>query len=84
MEGILVLGIGLGNAAGIELFRDHGFTPVYILSMIVATISLMITVFLYYDEDPRDELKVIIRYSQNGYFATILLKLMALDQRLQI
>ena len=66
MEGILVLGIGLGNAAGIELFRDYGFTPVYILSMIVATISLMITVFLYYDEDPRDELKVIIKYSQIG------------------
>ena len=58
MEGIFVLGIGLGNTAGIEIFRDHGFSPVYILSMIVATMSLIITVNWYYDEDPRYNFKV--------------------------
>ena len=56
IEGIIVLGIGLGNAAGQTLFLDHGFTPVYILSMIVAMISLATSIFLFYDEDPTIEI----------------------------
>ena len=57
IEGIIVLGIGLGNAAGHTLFLDHGFTPVYILSMIVAIMSLATSIFLFYDEDPTIEIK---------------------------
>ena len=58
IEGIIVLGIGLGNAAGQTLFLDHGFTPVYILSMIVAMISLATSIYLFYDEDPTIEIRV--------------------------
>ena len=62
MEGIFLLGIGLGNTAGIEIYSNHGFPPVYILSMIVATMSLIITVNWYYDEDPRYNFKVFKNY----------------------
>ena len=51
-EGIIVLALGLGNATGVALFNDHNFTPIYILSLIIAMISLAMTFFLYFDDDP--------------------------------
>ena len=48
MEGIFLLGIGLGNTAGIEIYSNHGFPPVYILSMIVATMSFMKIIKVYF------------------------------------
>ena len=58
-EGIIVLALGLGNATGLAMFNDHNFTPIYILSLIVAIISLALTVFLFFDDDPIYAPKVI-------------------------
>ena len=51
-DGIIVLALGLGNATGVALFNDHNFTPIYVLSLIIAIISLAMTSFLYFDDDP--------------------------------
>ena len=60
-EGIIVLALGLGNATGVALFTDHNFTPIYVLSLIIAIISLAMTVFLYFDDDPIYSPKVAIK-----------------------
>jgi hypothetical protein len=52
IEGILVLGLGLGNSAGDKLYANHGFVPVYTLASIVAVISLICTIFLHSDPNP--------------------------------